>query len=117
MTCSPESMEILEVATEAALEALAENPVAIDVTDHLPFADAFLVVTADNPRHLRAVRGDIVDKLREKLGVHTAVEGGDDSDWLLLDANGVVVHVMLPEARDFYALEKLWGHSPRVPLS
>lgn len=116
MNCSPESIQILEVATEAALDALAEDPVAIDVTEHLPFADAFLVVTADNPRHLRAVQNEISEKLHERLGLQVMVEGSDDSDWMLIDASGVLVHIMLPEARDFYSLEKLWGHSPRLQL-
>ena len=117
MSCSPESRAILEVATEAALDALAEDPVAIDVTENLPFADAFLIVTADNPRHLKAVQSEVSDRLRIDLGVHTRVEGGEDSDWVLVDGGDVLIHVMLPEAREFYALEKLWGHSPRLRVA
>ncbi len=117
MTCSPESLQILEVATEAALDALAEDPVAIDVTEHLPFADAFLILTADNPRHLRAVQNAVSDKLREEMRIHPVVEGSEESEWVLIDGGDVLIHVMLPEARDFYALEKLWGHSPRLQLA
>ncbi len=116
MSCSPESRQILEVAIQAALDALAEDPVAIDVTDHLPFTDIFLVVTADNPRHLRAVQNDVADTLREELGLKVSIEGAEDSDWVLIDGGDVMVHVMLPEARDFYSLEKLWGHSPRIQV-
>lgn len=116
MSCSPESVQILEIATAAALDALAEDPVAIDVTEHFPFTDIFLIITADNPRHLRAVQNDVADKLREDLGLGIAVEGREESDWVLIDAGDVIIHVMLPEARDFYQLEKLWGHSPKVQL-
>ena len=116
MSCLPDCLEVLEVASSAAADALAEDLVAIDVTENLPFTDVFLVATADNPRHQRAVQSAVIDALRGQLGIHPRAEGGEDSDWALIDAGPVTLHVMLREARDFYALEKLWGASPRVAL-
>ncbi len=117
MSCSTEALELLDVATNAAMDALAEDSVAIDVTQNLPFADCFLIVTADNPRHLRAVKNAIEDALRDDKGIRPLnVEGDETSDWLLLDYGDLVVHIFLPESREFYALEKLWGHSPRVEV-
>lgn len=117
MTCSTESLEILEEANRAALDALAEDPVAIDVTDHLPFVDAFLIVTANNPRHLKSVVNQISDTLRDTRKLHVSnIEGDTESGWILMDFGGVAVHVMLPDGREFYSLEKLWAHSPRIPL-
>lgn len=118
MSCSPEALRMLDVATSAALDALAEDPVAIDVTETLPFSDCFLIVTADNPRHLRSVSSRVSDAMREELDQRPrTVEGDEDSQWLLMDYGDLVVHVFLPEGRDFYSLEKLWGHAPRVALA
>ncbi len=117
MSCSPEALEMLEVATEAASEALAEDLVAIDVTGNLPFSDCFLIVTADNPRHMKSVSDAVAEAMRKKQGARPLrVEGDQTSDWLLMDYGNLVVHVFLPEGRDYYALDKLWGHAPKVNL-
>mgnify|MGYP002738943678 FL=1 len=90
---------------------------AVDVTGSLPFSDAFLIVTADNPRHLRGVVNAVSRELHEKEGVSPrSVEGEEGTQWVLMDYGDIVVHVFLPETRDFYALDKLWGASPRVDL-
>ena len=117
MSLSPETTTLLNVAAVAASEALAENPVAIDVTKTLPFSDAFLILTADNPRHLRGVKNALEDAVGETLGRSPQVEGAEDSDWLLLDYGDVVVHLFLRDAREFYALDQLWNRSPRVELA
>lgn len=117
MSCSPEALEMLQVATSAALDALAEDPVAIDVTETLPFSDCFLIVTADNPRHLKSVSSHVSEAMHKDLGQRPrTVEGDGDAQWLLMDYGDLAVHVFLPDGRDFYSLEKLWGHAPRIPL-
>lgn len=109
--------EMVRKAAQAASDALAEDIVAIDVTGVLPFSDAFLVVTADNPRHVRGIMGAVGRDLREALGVSPSnIEGDQESEWVLMDYGDIIVHVFLPEARGFYALDKLWGSSPRVSL-
>ncbi len=117
MTLTNETETLLNVASAAAAEALAEDPVAFDVTATLPFNDAFLVLTADNPRHLRAVKTAIEDEVHERLGLSARLEGGEESEWLLLDYQDVAVHIFLREAREYYALDRLWSHAPRVDLS
>ncbi len=117
MEQTSQSTEILEVACDAALDALGEDLVALDVSRRQPFTDAFLIVTADNPRHLRSVVDQITGQLHRQLGIRCKVEGAGESEWVLIDAGDAVIHVLLPEAREYYALEKLWGHSPRIELS
>ena len=116
MSLSPKTTDLLNVAAAAAGEALAEDAVAIDVTGSLPFSDAFLILTADNPRHLRGVRNALEDEVKAALGRSPRVEGADDSEWLLLDYGDVMVHLFLREAREFYALDNLWNRAPRVAL-
>ncbi|WP_099332077.1 ribosome silencing factor [Actinomyces minihominis] len=117
MTLQPGTEQLVAEVAAAASDALAEDIVGIDVTGVLPFSDAFVIVTADNPRHLRGVRSAVQDEVHAALGRSPRVEGDENSDWLLLDYGDVVVHIFLPEARDYYALDSLWGRSPRVFLN
>lgn len=106
------------MAAGAADDALAENPVAIDVSQQLYFADTFFIVSADNPRHLRAVAESITQAVKKETGLlPRATEGGAESEWLLLDFGDLIVHVFLDEARGYYQLEKLWADCPRIDLS
>ncbi len=118
MPLTEEAKELLLAATRSAVDALATDAVAVDVSGVSPFNDAFLIVTADNPRHLRAVRRAVEDDLSEQLQLSPLnVEGDETSDWLLLNYGDVAVHAFLPESREYYALERLWGARPRLDLS
>lgn len=111
------SKELLGTVASAASDALAQDMVAIDVTDTLPFSDAFLIATADNPRHLRSLISAVAKEVRDGHGrAPVNVEGDQGAEWVLMDYGDVVVHFFLPEARGFYALDKLWSRSPRVAL-
>lgn len=117
MTCSPKTLADLQIIAAAGNEALAEDIVAIDVTGHLPFSDAFMIMTADNPRHLRSVISAVSAAVKQEDGrLPINVEGDQDSDWVLMNFDDVVVHIFLPEAREFYGLETLWGSSPRIAV-
>ena len=117
MTLTEQTTELLNTAAHAAADALGEDLVAIDVTGTLPFSDVFLIVTADNPRHLRGVKSGIEDDVYAALGRSPRVEGNEASEWLLLDYGDVAVHIFQREARDFYALDKLWNQAPRVNIT
>lgn len=104
-------------AAVAADEALAEDPVALDVRELTPFADTFLILTADNPRHMRSIVDAINRGVKEVGGQFpNHVEGDADSDWLVMDYGDLVVHVFLEEQREYYALEKLWDRAQRLDV-
>lgn len=115
MTLNAQTEQLIELVSHAADAAKAENLVAIDVTETMPFNDAFLILSVDNPRHLRGVRTAIEDEVAEVLDRSARVEGEEGSDWVLLDYGDVAVHLFLKEAREYYALDRLWAHAPRVP--
>lgn len=117
MALQESGQQLLFAAAKAASNALATDLVAVDVTGTLPFSDAFLILTADNPRHLRGVLGAVAKEVRdeqERTPLHT--EGAQGAEWMLVDYGDVVIHAFLPEARQFYALDKLWGRAPRISL-
>ena len=107
----------LEAVAKALDDALGEDLVALEVGQQFPFADVFLVATADNPRHMRSLVDVVQRAAKESTGVQPrAVEGDQEAGWIVVDYGGLVVHLFLAEDREYYALEKLWGEAPRIEL-
>jgi len=77
-------------------------------------ADYFVIATADNERQLKALSDDIQKQLKKRKVLPLGVEGTPDSGWVLLDYNGVIVHLFSPALRDFYQLEQVWEKAPVV---
>ena len=77
-------------------------------------SDFFVIATCDNERQTKAIADDIQKQLKKESVAPLGVEGTPDSGWMLMDYNGVIVHLFSPAMRDFYRLEKLWDHAPVV---
>jgi ribosome-associated protein len=87
----------------------AEDVVTIDLAGKSSIADAMVVASGRSQRHVGAVAEQVVKDL-EKAGVpRVRIEGLRQSDWVLIDAGDVIVHVFRPEVRAFYNLEKMWA--------
>jgi len=87
----------------------AEEVVALDLAGRASFADRMVIATGLADRQITAMAGHLEEKLSE-IGIkRVQIEGGQGSDWVLLDAGDVVVHLFKPDARQLYALEKMWG--------
>ena len=116
MTADPRAVELAVAAALAASDKLAEDIVAIDVSDHLVLTDVFLLCSAANDRAVRAVV-DAVEEALLKLGAKPVRrEGEAEGRWVLLDYNDIVVHVQQTEERFHYALERLWRDCPLIEL-
>jgi ribosome-associated protein len=116
VTASERSVEILQVAARAADSKGGDDLVALDVSNPLPLADIFLLVTGRSERNVVAIASEVEDKLNE-AGVKTLRrEGKAEGRWILLDFGDLVVHVFHEEDRMYYALERLWKDCPVVPL-
>lgn len=90
-------------------EDKAENIVTIDLSGRAAFCDRMVIATGLADRQITAMAQHLQDKL-EKTGIrHVPIEGAGGSDWVLIDAGDIVVHLFKPDARDAYALEKMWG--------
>lgn len=81
----------------------------LDVRDKTSVTDILVIAGGTSSRQLKALADNVVEKAKEKGVQPLGVEGQQSSGWILVDLGDVVVHVMLPETRDFYNLEKLWG--------
>jgi ribosome-associated protein len=106
----PEALQLINEVARAALDKKATRPVAVMVGEVVEgLADAFVVVSAPNVRHVRTVVEEIEKQARSVLGRSPrATEGLDDATWVLVDFGDVVVHVFLEETRRYYDLEHLW---------
>jgi ribosome-associated protein len=90
-----------------------EDVLLLDLRRISPVADYFILVTAQSPLHSQAISDELIEKLRkEGYRIHH-IEGYNQAHWILLDYLDIVVHIFLPEVRNFYGLERLWGDAPR----
>ena len=116
MTASAEAVAAAIAAAEAAADKLAQDIVALDVSEQLVITDVFVLCSAANERQVKAV----VDAIEERLhgmGIKALRrEGEAEGRWVLLDFADLVVHVQLAEERIHYAIERLWKDCPMIPL-
>ncbi|PXA67786.1 ribosome silencing factor [Cryobacterium arcticum] len=116
MTASAHALELLKVAAAAADSKAGEDLVAIDVSNPLPLADIFLIVTGRSERNVVAIAGEIEDKLIEAGHKPLRREGRAEGRWVLVDFGDLVVHVFHEEERVYYSLERLWKDCPVIPI-
>lgn len=101
-------------AAEAAVEKQARDVVVLDLRGYAFVADYFVICEADSDRQIRAIC-DEVDIAVSRLGSRLLRrEGEPDSGWVLLDFGDLVVHVLSPERRSYYELERLWSAVPPI---
>lgn len=116
MSLAPPIKQLVDVAVLAADEKNGEDIVALDVTERFQLADAFVIVSADSERQVLAVAENVEDRLREIGSKPILMEGKAGGRWVLMDFDGIIVHVQHTEDRDFYQLERLWKDSPAIEL-
>jgi len=87
----------------------AKNIVSIDLKNKSYIADYMIVASGTSSRHLQSLSENLVSELK-KIGVYNCrIEGKDSSDWKLVDAIDIIIHIFHPEKREFYDLEKMWS--------
>ncbi len=116
MTASAHALELAFAAAEAASEKLAEDIVALDVSETLVITDIFLLCSAANDRQVKAIVDGIEARLDEMDVDPIRREGERDGRWVLLDYVDLVVHVQHSEERSYYGLERLWKDGARIEL-
>ncbi len=99
---------------EAISKTKGKNTLIYDFTSITPFVDTAIICSADNMRQVFALATNIKNELREKGYDIRGFEGNQDSRWILIDAQEVIVRVFLDEEREIYHLERLYADLPRV---
>jgi ribosome-associated protein len=112
-----EGYEKARVAARAAEDKRADDVVILDLREHTLVADFFVVATGQTVVQLRAI-AEGVEEAMEAAGVRLlGREGTPQSRWVLMDYGDVVVHLLGPEEREYYRLERLWGPDRGRPLT
>jgi ribosome-associated protein len=83
----------------------------IDVSGQNPLTDLFVIASGNSTRHVKSMAENLIVKAKAAGCQPLGVEGGREAEWVLVDLNDVIVHLMLPQTRAFYNLEKLWQAS------
>lgn len=106
--------ETLKTLAVHAVETLKGEDVAVlDVRDRTSMTDYMVIAAGNSNRHVRSLADEVVRRARGTEGAgKPRVEGGESSDWVLVDMGDVIVHLMLPATREFYDLERFWRDAP-----
>tara|TARA_Y100000590_G_scaffold299967_1_gene338180 strand:- start:375 stop:731 length:357 start_codon:yes stop_codon:yes gene_type:complete len=107
-----ETKKITQLRKE--IEKILNENKAIEITsinlkDKTSIADFMIIASGNSSRHIQALSEILLTKLKEKGIKNCRLEGRDSSDWKLIDAIDIIVHIFHPEKRKFYDLEKMWS--------
>jgi ribosome-associated protein len=105
---------IKKMALQAVDALKAEQVVVIDVRAIASFTDYMIFASGNSTRHVSAIAESVVEAARAAGLPPVGMEGEDIGEWILVDLGDAVVHVMLPDVRLYYELEKLWGEELAV---
>lgn len=111
---APSPREIADRAIAVLDDHKATDLRCLDVSHLTTLTDFMIIATGRSDRHVRALGDALIEYCRQNGIEVLGAEGQESAEWLLVDLVDVVVHVMLPRARDFYDIEKLWDMSPRA---
>lgn len=104
-----DTAEITRIAVAALEDIKAKDITVMDVHHLTSLFDTMIVASGDSTRQVKALADHVREKIKEAGGDILGTEGEQASEWVLVDAGGVIVHVMHPTARQYYNLEELWG--------
>ena len=106
------------ICAEAADDRKAADIVLLKVAEVSYLTDYFVLATGFSRTQVRAIADSINDKVEQELGKRPIrVDGKTDASWIVLDYGDAIVHVFMPEEREFYSLEAFWGHAERIEFS
>jgi ribosome-associated protein len=110
--------QLVSAIVQAADDRKAADIVVLKVTDVSYLSDYFVIATGFSKTQVKAISDAIEDKLAKEFSkVPLRIEGKAESAWILQDYGDVIVHIFLPQEREFYNLEAFWGHAERVTIS
>jgi ribosome-associated protein len=103
------SEELLELAQTSLEDLKARDVRVFDVREMTSVTDYFLLASGTSDRHVRSLSDKLVQNVKQAGQRPLGVEGQEAGEWVLIDLNDVVVHVMQSRTREFYKLEDLWA--------
>ncbi len=103
------SNKLTDLVVDALDDIKAQDIVKLDVRDMTTVTDYMIVASGTSSRHVQALVENVAEKAKAAGHRPLGIEGEEGGEWVLLDLQDTLVHVMLPKVREFYNLEKLWS--------
>ena len=113
---SRESAELARRIAAIVDDKLGEDIAILDMRELVGYTDFLVLATARNERLAKAIHDDVYHQLKREGLLPARAEGVQEARWVLLDYLDCVLHVFVPDAREHYRLEQLWGEAPRLEL-
>ena len=101
--------ELSQLVIDALEDVKAIDIRVLDVETISNFTDRMVIASGSTVRQVKALANSVIVSVKESGGHVLGQEGENPGEWILLDLGDVVVHIMVPQVRDFYNLEKLWA--------
>ena len=108
---APSLDQLLQLVLSSLEDFKAIDIQEIDVSPQNPLADRFVIASGSSTRHVKSMAENLVMRAKAAGCPPLGVEGQEQAEWVLVDLNDIIVHLMLPQTRAFYNLEKLWEAS------
>ncbi len=102
------SIELKELVINALEDTKGKDITVIDVRDKTDVTDMMIMVSGTSSRHVKSLADNLVKTCKDAGIQPLGTEGEEQSEWILVDLAEIVVHLMMPSARQFYDLERLW---------
>ncbi|MDJ0759815.1 MAG: ribosome silencing factor [Woeseiaceae bacterium] len=111
------SEQLSDLVVDALDDIKGLDIVKLDVRDMTTVTDFMVLASGTSSRHVQALVDNVAEKAKDAGHKPIGVEGEEGGEWVLLDLQDTLVHVMLPKMREFYNLEKLWSLGPSADLA
>lgn len=111
-----EALELLDAISQAVYDKKGANIIALDVRNFSTMTDYYVIAEGNVERHVKAIHGAILDTMQQKGHRALHVEGVRESDWIVIDYGEIVIHLLIPNLREKYALENLWKEGTIVDV-
>jgi ribosome-associated protein len=115
---APASVDDLHQAVLRSLDDdQALDIVSIPLAGKSSIADHMVIASGRSTRQVASMANKLADRLKQEHGKLVRIEGLPTADWVLIDADDIIVHLFRPEVRSFYNLERMWAFGDEKPVA
>ena len=107
-----ENRKLQRLVVDALEDVKAQDIRVFNTTRLSDLFDRVVLASGTSNRHTRALAANVAEKVKHAGGTVVSIEGEESGEWVLVDLGDVVVHIMQPAVRAYYALEEIWGERP-----